>query len=176
MLNDILHTMEDSELAEAFALRHGIESAMTLTVTTEDTADDIAAFLADRVRGKTVVEIGGGIGLLAMHVGLIAKRVFVIEASPAWATVYVENLHRFKPKNVTFIFGSAEEMAGIIKADVAFFCTHSAADQMADLARLFAPVVIDVYGEVLAEMEKRDGPNPLTAFRSVLRSEFQADY
>lgn len=145
--------MEGNQDVEDYHARHGIESAAILTVTDDERAGLVADYLSDRIRGKVVVEIGGGIGLLAMHMSEYAKRVYVIEADPVWTSVYVAFLHVHKPKNVTFIFGAADEMAGQIHGDVALFCTHSDADGMLATARLFADEAIDVYGELLSDRD-----------------------
>jgi hypothetical protein len=155
-LDAAYEAMEGSEAAEKYSRRHGIESLMILTVTDDQRAADVAYYLRERVRGKTVVEIGGGIGLLAMHLAEYAEKVYVIEASPVWSSVYVHFLHHRKPANVTFIFGIAEEMVGILRAHVALFCSHSGCDQLRRFAAQFAPEVIDVYGDVLREMGKAD--------------------
>ena len=65
LLNDANRAFEESEIFEDYASRHGIESAGVLTVTNDDTAGEIAHYLAPRIEGKTVIEIGGGIGLLS---------------------------------------------------------------------------------------------------------------
>lgn len=140
--------MDDNPVVESYYRRHGIESAAILTVMDDETAGDVAAHLADRIRSKVVIEIGGGIGLLAFHMAMYARRVIVIEANPVWTSVYVMFLHARKPANVTFIFGTAAEVADQIRGDVAIFCTHSDASGMRDLARWFADEVIDVYGEL----------------------------
>lgn len=150
MLERCYEAMDGSEAAMNYSRRHGVNSAAILTVHDDESAAAVAAWVADRIAGKTVVEIGGGIGLLAFHLSLYAKQVFVIEANPVWTSVYVAMLHEQKPKNVTFIFGAAEEMSGQLRADVALFCTHSDKSGMTKAARLFSDEVIDVYGEVIA--------------------------
>lgn len=147
--------MEGSQLAEDYAARHGIESSGILTVFDDERGGMTANYLRERIEGKTVVEIGGGIGLLALHMATYAKRVFVIEAEPAWAWTFVGCLYANKPKNVTFIFGAADEMDGILRADVALFCTHSGHDSMRRAAEMFSDTVIDVYREIL---ESRRNP------------------
>lgn len=150
-LGDIYEAMEGSEMAMAYSERHGINSAAVLTVLDDNHAMLIAQHLSARIEGKTVVEIGGGIGLLAMHMGHIAKRVYCIEANPMWAWVFAGVLLEKKPKNVSYLFGSADEFLGCIKADVAIFCTHSGVQGMSLVARQFAPIVIDVYGEIIKQ-------------------------
>jgi hypothetical protein len=150
MLDEIYQRMEGSEASVAYSERHGIASAAVLTVTDDDTAGAIAEYLAPRIKGKTVVEIGGGIGLLALHLGTIAKRVYCIEANAMWSWTFAEILLHQKPKNVSYLFGSADEFVGCIKADIAVICTHSGVQAMKLVAAQFAPEVIDVYGEIIA--------------------------
>lgn len=149
MLSDVYNSMEGSDAAMAYSERHNINSAAVLTVYDDATAYAVAAYLEPRIEGKTVVEIGGGIGLLALHLGLIAKRVYCIEANPMWATTFAEVLLRTKPRNVSYLFGTADEFVGAIRGDVAVYCTHSDVQGMGLVAAQFAPVVIDVYGEVI---------------------------
>lgn len=149
VLNQVYERMEGSESARRFSQRHNINSAAVLTVIDDDTADAILSHIEDRIAGKTVVEIGGGIGLLSLHMGTVAKRVYCIEANPMWSWAFAETLHKSKPKNVSFLFGAADEFLGLVKADVAVFCTHSDIDGMALVAAQFAPTVIDVYSEII---------------------------
>lgn len=149
LLNRAYEVIDGSEVAEQYCDRHGVGSLAVLTVYDDERASALAEFLSERVAGKTVVEIGGGIGLLAMHLAEYAKRVWVIEANPFWSHIYVKFLHLRKPKNVTFIFGAADELAGQLTADVAIFCTHSDANGMRKAGALFAPDVIDVYADLL---------------------------
>lgn len=146
---------EGSELLDTYSARHGIESAGILTVKDDETADLVAEHLAPRIAGKTVVEIGGGIGLLAFHMSLRAKRVYCIEANPLWASSFILTLLESKPKNVSYLFGAADEFAGLIRADVAIFATHSGVESMRKAAAMFAPVVIDVYGEIIKSDPQR---------------------
>lgn len=151
MLGPIYEVMEGSELSRAYSERHNINSAAVLTVLDDNHALLIAERLRPRIAGKTVVEIGGGIGLLAMHLGHVAKRVYCIEANPMWSWVFAGVLLAQKPKNVSYLFGSADEFLGMVRADVAIYCTHSDVKGMGLVAAQFAPVVIDVYGELIAD-------------------------
>lgn len=155
MLNAAHEEMEGSEAALAYSERHKIASQAVLTITDDEMADAVAESLADRVAGKVVVEIGGGIGLLALHLGFRAKQVFCIEANPMWASCFVAALYAAKPRNVSYLFGAADEFAGLIKGDVALFCTHSGVEAMKQTAKQFAPEVIDVYGEIIASNPTR---------------------
>ncbi len=154
MLDDAYQAMESSDISMEYSARHGIQSAAVLTVTDDETASLIAERLAPRIEGKTVVEIGGGIGLLALHMGFYARRVYCIEANPVWSSAFIAALLAAKPKHVSFLFGAAEEFADYIKGDVALFCTHSGVEPMRKAAAAFAPLVIDVYGEMIAANPK----------------------
>lgn len=133
-----------------FAERHNIRSATILTVTDAETAVLIAERLAPRIEGKTVVEIGGGIGLLSLAMATTAERVFCIEANPMWAVYFTQTLLERKRKNISFLFGAADEFVGYIRADVAVICTHSDVEGMRLIGAQFAEVV-DVYGEMVDE-------------------------
>jgi predicted RNA methylase len=149
LLSEVYGAMEGSEVAMAFSERHNINSAAVLTVIDDEAAATIAEYLAPRIEGKTVVEIGGGIGLLSLHMARLARRVYCIEANPMWSWTFAQVLLQSKPKNASFLFGSADEFVGCIKADIAIVCTHSDVQGMKLVAQQFAPVVVDVYGEVI---------------------------
>lgn len=146
-LESYYEAMEGNHRIEDYHLAHGTQSAGILTCYDDEKCALLAEFLHDRVSGKVVVEIGAGIGLLACHVAQFAKRVYAIEVDPGWASIFATCLWERKPKNLTFIFGSAEE-APPICADVAFFCTLSGRPAMYQAATRFAPLVIDVYSEL----------------------------
>ena len=149
ILDGLYAAMDGKPEIEEYYERHGIASAAILTVKDDEIAHGIADYLADRVRGRTVVEIGGGIGLLALHLAEHAERVYCIEANPAWSWFFVLTLFDRKPKNVSYLFGAADEFEGQIKVDVALFCTHSDHPGMRRTASMFAPEVIDVYNELV---------------------------
>lgn len=151
MVDRAYESFEGSEDMMDYCERHGVESLGVLTVYDDDTAAGVANFLAPRITGKVVVEIGAGMGLLACHLALYAKHVYAIEANPIWASCFAVALLKAKPKNCTYILGSASEMNGLIRADVAIFCTHSGAESMRSAAQLFSPVAIDVYADVLGK-------------------------
>ena len=149
MLDQVYNNMEGSELMIDYDRRHGIESLAVLTVYDDETAAAITMHLAPRIEGKTVVEIGGGIGLLAFHLGVYAKRVYCIEANPMWSWTFAQCLLASKPKNVSYLFGAADEFVGRIRGNVALFCTHSDAAGMRRTGERFADSVIDVYREIV---------------------------
>lgn len=149
MLDMVYSSMDGSKEAMHYSERHGVKSATILTIYDDEVADAIAQHLAPRIEGRVVVEVGGGIGLLAFHMAQYAKRVFCIEANPMWSWTHAVVLLKQKPKNVSYLFGAADEFAGLIHGDVALFCTHSDADGMRRESERFAREVIDVYGEIV---------------------------
>lgn len=151
-LDRFYEQMETNPAVEDYHARHDTQSAGILTIYDDERASEIADYLFPRVARKIVVEIGAGIGLLACHVAMEAKRVYAIEVDPSWASTFIAFLYRQKPANLTFIFGKAEE-APPFAADVAYFCTHSGRDSMYRAATRFAPEVIDVYAELLKDNE-----------------------
>jgi len=151
LLDEHYNAFEGSETMMEFTERHNIQSQAVLTVNTDETASLMAEYLRPQIEGKTVIEIGGGIGLLAIYMGYIAKRVYCIEANPVWSSVFLCTLLKHKPKNVSFLFGAADEFLGSFKGDVALFCTHSGVESMRLAAQQFAPIVIDVHGQMIAE-------------------------
>jgi hypothetical protein len=164
MLDEAYNTFDGSEVMMEYATRHGIESAAVLTITDDKTASQIAYYLAPRIEGKTVIEIGGGIGLLSLHMGLYAKRVYCIEANPIWMSCFAVALLSTKPKNVSYLFGAADEFKGQITGDVAVIGTHSGLNSMETAGKEFASVVIDVYGEIISTK-----PEAFDSLANVLR-------
>ncbi len=153
--------LDGNAAVEDYHARHGTKSQCILTNYEDEHAALVAGYLSDRVTGKIVVEIGAGIGLLACHVAAAARRIYAIDVDPAWTGVFVWSLYEKKPPNLTFIFGKAEE-APPIAADVAFFCTHSGRESLHRAATRFAPVVIDVYAELMKDNEQWKFLEPLT--------------
>lgn len=148
-LASVYEKMDGSELAADYSERHGIRSAAILTVYNDETAASVAGYLAERIEGRTVVEVGGGIGLLACHLAVHAKRVYCIEANPMWSWTFATLLLARKPKNLSYLFGAADEFIGRIRGDVALFCTHSDMRGMRRAAERFGNEVIDVYSEII---------------------------
>jgi len=143
--------MHRSEAGMAYADRHDVRAAPTLTVKSDDVAAAIVDRLEPRIRGKVIVDVGGGTGLLGMHLARVAQKVFVIEANPILTMAWVDLHHRIKPKNLSYLFGSASEFVGTVKADVALVLTHSGLTSMMAVARQLAVEAIDVYGEMVDE-------------------------
>lgn len=153
--------MDGNTVTENYHNRHGTQSACILTNYDDEHAALVTDYLRERIAGKVVVEVGAGIGLLACHMAMEAKRVYAIEVDPAWTASFIWCLYTKKPPNLSFIFGKAEE-APHIAADVAVFCTHSGRESLHLAASRFAPVVIDVYAEPMKDNPKWREVEPLT--------------
>jgi hypothetical protein len=153
--------MDGNDVAESYHTRHGTESAVILTNYDDEHAALVAGYLRERITGKIVVEVGAGIGLLACHLAMDAKRVYAIEVDPAWSATFIWCLYAKKPSNLTFIFGKADE-APPLCADVALFCTHSGRESLYRAASRFAPEVIDVYAELMKDHDGWKKLEPLT--------------
>ncbi|OWK39473.1 hypothetical protein [Fimbriiglobus ruber] len=164
LLDEHYNAFEGCEALHEYTQRHNVQSQAVLTIDTEERAFLMSEYLRPQIEGKTVVEIGGGIGLLAMYMGQIAKRVYCIEANPVWSSVFLACLIKDKPRNVSFLFGAADEFIGDISGDVALFLTHSGVNSMKLVAANFAPIVIDVHGQMIAE-----NPEAFDKFASELR-------
>ncbi len=126
--------------------RHGVRSLTILTICSPEEAWAVVLPFQEQIRDKVVVEIGAGVGFAALEMAKYAKTVYAIEADPAWSWAFTRNLYKTKPSNLTWIFGSAQEMMGKIKADVAVVFTRSDQEGMAALAKQFAPEVIEGHG------------------------------
>jgi len=151
LLDEHYNAFEGCEALHEYTQRHNVQSQAVLTIDTDERAYLMSEYLRPQIEGKTVIEIGGGIGLLSMYMGDIAKRVYCIEANPVWASVFLACLIKNKPKNVSYLFGAADEFIGDIKGDVALFLTHSGVESMKLIAANFAPKVIDVHGQMIAQ-------------------------
>jgi hypothetical protein len=133
---------EGSESIESYHQRHEIKSMCILTITSAYAATREVDKFAYRLRGKTVVEIGAGVGFLGIEMARFAKQVYAIEADPAWAWVFTECLYQKKPSNLTYIFGAAETIANYLRGDIAVIFTRSGYVAMEAVAREMCPEII----------------------------------
>jgi tRNA G37 N-methylase Trm5 len=144
-----------SEDMERYHREHGTPSLLILTQHSPRIAAEMARLLDKEISGKTVVEIGAGVGFLAIEMAKRAKSVHAIEVDPAWSWVFMKNLYIHKPKNLTWIFGSAETVADWLRAEVAVIVTRSGEGCMRAVAERMAPRVVAPFSDkMLAPMDK----------------------
>lgn len=134
-----------AERQEEYHRRHMVESLCCLTVYDPQTAAELIRPIRARIIGKTVVEIGAGVGVLSIALCRYCPKVIAIEADPGWSWIFTKHLYVRKPPNLTWIFGRAEEVADWVRADVAVIATHSGQEAMARVARRIANEVIELY-------------------------------
>lgn len=120
---------------------HDIRSKHYITVVRPDDATWIIEKIRDRITGRVVVEIGAGVGVLAAEMAKIARHVYAIEIDPAWTYLYTRYVYKAKRPNLTWIMDRAENLVGIIKADVAIVVTGSDEEALRALAGRFASEV-----------------------------------
>lgn len=126
--------------ADVYHGREGTDSACILTVTNQADAFRIVAGFREYIFGKTVVEIGAGVGALSVEMARSAAKVWAIENDPAWTYAFVKCLYKSKPTNLHWIFAPADEIP--ITADVAVIRTCSGARSMLASARKKAPLIV----------------------------------
>jgi hypothetical protein len=132
----------DAEDQRSYDEKHGIGSKHFLTMTKSEDTDWIMARIKDRIAGKIVVEIGAGVGIMALELAEYAKKIYAIEADPAWSWAFMRHLYSTKPTNLTWILDSAVNLVDVIYADVAIVVTGSDELYLRELAGKFAPEVI----------------------------------
>jgi len=189
LIEKVYESNEGSDLVMNYMDRNGVNSLCVLTAVSYRDALQEIENLWPRIKGKIVVEIGAGVGMLAIQMAKFAKRVYAIEADPTWAWVFTDALYALKPANLIYIFGRAQEIVGLIKADVAVIYTNSDVGGMAKLAAEFAPGVIrgplvpfadrmiaDPEDIAFAEPTAELGPNHLTLEKAALMAAHEAKW
>jgi len=157
-LTDMVYEcMEGCEDVMAYHNRHGTPSLLILTQHNPKIARYTAGLLAEHIRGKVVIEVGAGIGFLALELARYAKRYIGVEVDPAWSWVFTKSLYRHKPPNLSWFFGCASEAAKAgLRGDVALVFTHSGEEQMRGAAGLLCPqVFLPFEWPVFAELERK---------------------
>jgi predicted RNA methylase len=167
---------EGSESVEDYHSRHEIASLAILTITSPYAATREVDRFASRIRGKTVVEVGAGVGFLSIEMARFAKRVYAIEADPAWAWVFTECLYQKKPTNLTYVFGTAESVADIFRGDVAVIFTRSGFEAMIKVAERMCPEIIIGPQLPLEEHEPDAAPEDFAAAREAAGKRTQTDF
>lgn len=139
---DFGHSPKGVKMVNDYHRRHDTQSQLVLTCTTQDDAETIAKELLPHIQGKRVIEIGAGVGLVAIEIAKYAEHVIAIESDPGWSWAFTKYLWAHKPANLSWIFGRAEDFIGMIRADVAIIITHSGRERMIKIAYQMAPRVI----------------------------------
>jgi len=137
-------TLEGAEDLMKYHERHGTPSLLILTQHSPQIARETVRLINTEhdLRGKVIIEIGAGVGFLAIELAKIARQVFAIEVDPAWSWIFTRSLYVHKPTNLTWIFGTAESVLPWLKGDVAIILTRSGKNKMRSLGEHFAPLVI----------------------------------
>ena len=121
---------------------HENKYMLVLTIYNEEIAKEEVESFRKHIEGKIVVEIGAGIGLLALEMAKYAKKVYAFELDPAWSWIFVRKYLYNKPSNLFFVFGDAEEFADKIKPDIVIVYTCSAIPYFLKIARKFSNKII----------------------------------
>lgn len=137
----IYNTVEGDEERVRFSERNGINSLSILTVLSFSEASKITDYLMPHILGRTVVEVGAGVGWLALAMAEVAEYVYAVEADPAWSWVFTQHLYSFKPRNLTWIFGNAEDLNNRLRVPVGVVVTCSNVEGMVRIAKRLADEV-----------------------------------
>lgn len=137
---DHVYDILDGGKAQDFVDRCGITSLGVLTILSQSDARATVLKFWTSILGKRVVEIGSGVGYLALEMARVAKSVVAIENDPSWSWIFTKFLYRQKPLNLTWIFGHSGSIE--LSADVAVICSRSGLAEMIAEARRLAPVIV----------------------------------
>jgi protein-L-isoaspartate O-methyltransferase len=129
--------------------RVGVKAAHIATIVSDKNATWMMAKMLPRIAGKVVVEIGAGLGVLAVEMARHAFRVFAIDSDPQFTASFANALYLTRPPNLTWIFDTAEGviesgLAAAMKADVAVVVTGSDEVGLCKLAQAFVREPSDV--------------------------------
>ena len=134
--------LEGSEDLMRYHAEHGTPSLLILTQFSPQIATEYARLLSPDIKDKKVIEIGAGVGFLAIEMAKIAKSVIAIEVDPAWTWIFTHSLYRHKPPNLTWVFGDARQMTEYIEGDIVVIFTRSGIEEMSEIGYMMAPKVI----------------------------------
>lgn len=146
-LDAVYEQLEGVPAVEGYHERHMTQSLGILTVCSAFDARRLIKPLRGKLLNKSVVEIGAGVGFLALELARYAHTVFAIESDPGWSWFFTHHLYQHKPPHLTWIFGRAESIASVLRADIAVIATHSGHKAMEAVARRMATEVIWIHGE-----------------------------
>lgn len=137
-----------------FVERSGIASLGVLTILNQHDAKETVLKFWASIAGKRVVEIGCGVGYLALEMAKVAKSVVAIENDPAFTWLFAKFLYANRPANLSWVFGRAGEVQ--LSADVAVICSRSGLAEMIAEARRLAPVIVLICCEEVVVVDRSD--------------------
>lgn len=139
-IDHIYDKMDGNPDQQDFVDRCGITSLGVLTILSQAEAKVVVLKFWRHIQGRRVVEIGGGVGYLALEMAKTAKSVVAIENDPSWSWIFTKFLYAQKPANLTWVFGHSRAIE--LSADVAVICSRSGLAEMIAEARRMAPVIV----------------------------------
>lgn len=139
---------------QEFLERCGITSLPVLTIRNQEDASKTVTKFWTAIAGKRVVEIGAGVGYLALEMAKIARSVVAIENEPAWSWLFTKFLYSNKPANLTWVFGCAGGVE--LSSDAAVICSRSGLAEMIAEARRLAPVIVLICCEEVVVVDRSD--------------------
>ena len=141
-------SLEGCEDLMRYHKKHGTVSLQILTQFNPEIAQNTVKFFEKEIKDKVVIEIGAGVGFLAVEMAKIAKKVYAIESDAAWSWIFTRSLYRHKPKNLTWIFGDAKEVMNVIHGDIAIVVTRSGIEDLRGIAYRMADKVIMPFQDI----------------------------
>ena len=150
------HTRSGMVRIEDYCAIRQVHGASILTICKPSQVEAAYHQVRERIKGKKVVEIGAGVGLLSLAMAeRAAKSVLAIEPSPWWSGVYMDCVAPAAPPNLHWFQGTAEDWMGLCPPhihsgtyfDVAVCCTLSEPEQFRALGQSLALETIMVHQE-----------------------------
>lgn len=141
-INMVYDSLEGFEDLSEYHARHGNPSLLILTQHSPQIAQETARLLKPDIENKNVIEIGAGVGFLAIEMAKYAKSVIAFELDPAWSWIFTKSLYKHKPVNLSWIFGDVKQFIDIIYGDIAVVFTRSGIKELKKIAKKMAPKVI----------------------------------
>lgn len=147
-VDDATEWAEGRRDVEDYHERHGTETCQITTVSRPSQAVRVVGAYADRIRGKRVIEVGAGVGLVALEMARHAAHVYAVDLDPIFTWAFVEHVYRVKPPNLTWVFGRVQDVQELLRDkvghsfDVAVCFTRSDGDRLRRICGQLAPEVI----------------------------------
>jgi protein-L-isoaspartate O-methyltransferase len=125
-----------------YEARIGVRTSHIATIVRPENTRWMMDRMRERIADKVVVEIGAGLGVLAVEMAKTARRVFAIDSDPEFSASFAASLYQSRPPTLTYIFDSAENViaSGLhhaMRADLAVVVTGSNEGGLRALAEKF---------------------------------------